>query len=100
MRQLLAFTLVLFISLPAYGLRCETNLVEEGDLKIHIRDICGEPLSVEVIGYTLRTERHTNGYLQEREHILEEWIYKRQSKYYDVLTFEAGRLVRIEKIRR
>jgi len=77
LRQLLAFTLVLFISLPAYGLRCGTNLVEEGDLKIHIRDICGEPLSVEVIGYTLRTERHTNGYLQEREHILEEWIYKR-----------------------
>jgi|TARA_B110000977_G_scaffold69821_1_gene94816 hypothetical protein len=100
LRHLLAFTLVLFISLPAYGLRCGTNLVEEGDLKIHIRDICGEPLSVEVIGYTLRTERHTNGYLQEREHILEEWIYKRQSKYYDVLTFEAGRLVRIEKIRR
>lgn len=74
--------------------------MEEGDLKIHIRDICDELLSVEVIGYTLRTERHINGYLQEREHILEEWIYKRQIKYYDVLTFKAGRLVRIEKIRR
>ena len=87
------------ISLDANALRCGTDLVTEGDLKIQVEEKCGEPISKEVIGYTLRKVPYPGGFL-DREHQLEEWVYKFRSKYYDVLTFEAGRLIRLEKIRR
>ena len=93
------FFIFLMVSPDLLALRCGTNLVHEGDLKIQVEDKCGEPVTKEVIGYTLRRAPHAGGF-QDREHQLEEWIYKFQGKYYDVLTFEAGRLVRIEKIRR
>ena len=92
-------SILLTFSPGAHALRCGTELVDEGDLKIQVEDKCGEPVSKEVIGYILSKAPYPGG-SQEREYLLEEWIYKFRSKYYDVLTFEAGRLVRMEKIRR
>lgn len=88
------------LSMNAQALRCGTKLVEEGDLKIQVEDKCGEPEAIEIIGYTLRTFNGPGGIIRERESVIEEWIYKFSTRYYDVLTFEAGRLKRIEKIRR
>ncbi len=96
--SILLFFTVSLISVNASALRCGTDLIVEGDLKIQVEEKCGKPISKEVIGYTLRRVPYPGG-SQEREHQLEEWIYK-FSRYYDVLTFEAGRLIRIEKIRR
>ena len=90
--------ILLAASAEARALRCGTYLVDEGDLKIQVEEKCGKPITKEVVGYILRKAPFPGG-SREREHLLEEWIYK-HSKYYDVLTFEAGRLVRLEKIRR
>ncbi len=90
----------LLISPACFALRCGTDLIEKGDLKIQVEEKCGEPISKEVIGFTLRRLPATQGFIHEREFLVEEWIYRFQSKYYDVLTFEAGRLRRLEKIRR
>ena len=87
-------------SAQSQALRCGTELVEKGDLKIQVKEMCGEPEAIEIVGYTLRTFNSPDGIIRERESVIEEWIYKFQNLYYDVLTFEAGRLVRIEKIRR
>ncbi len=91
---------ILTLSLNAQALRCGTQLVEKGDLKIQVEDKCGEPEAIEIVGYTLRTFNGPGGIIRERESVIEEWIYRFSNRYYDVLTFEAGRLTRIEKIRR
>lgn len=100
MKRLMMGLLLLAIASPSLALRCGTKLVEKGDLKIQVEDMCGEPEAIEITGYTLRTFNGPSGIIRERESVIEEWIYKFQSSYYDVLTFEAGRLIRMEKIRR
>lgn len=85
-------------ALPAYGdsWRCGTKLVTPGDLALQVRDKCGDPVSEEVIGYTLRSI-HRDGI--EREFKIEQWIYGPEQGYYHVLKFEAGRLRDIDNVR-
>jgi hypothetical protein len=85
----------------ALALRCGTNLISEGDLAIQVRNHCGDPASEEVVGYTLRPARIAQGsaVAYERELKIEQWVYGPDSGYYNVLTFEGGRLKRIERIR-
>ena len=90
----------LLVSPACFALRCGTDLIEKGDLKIQVEEKCGKPISKEVIGYTLQRLPARAGFIHEREFLVEEWIYRFQRRYYDVLTFEAGRLKRLEKIRR
>ena len=100
MKRLVSGLLLLTLASPTLALRCGTELVQKGDLKLQIKDMCGDPEAIEITGYTLRTFNGPGGIIRERESMIEEWIYKFQNGYYDVLTFEAGRLVRMEKIRR
>ena len=92
-----ALCVALLAPLSAQAMRCGTKLVQEGDLAIQVRDKCGDPVSEEVIGYTLRGGPHYNVTAREREYTIEQWIYGPEKGYYHVLTFEAGRLRKIEK---
>lgn len=90
----------LCLALSAHGdsLRCGTKLVSLGDLALQVRDKCGDPISEELIGYTLRPARHS-GDGNEREYKIEQWVYGPEQGYYHVLKFEAGRLRDIDNVR-
>jgi hypothetical protein len=97
-RPLLLLCLLIALPVSAQALRCGTRLVQEGDLALQVRDKCGDPISEELIGYTLRGGHHLGG-ARDREFKIEQWIYGPSKGYYDVLTFEAGRLRKLERIR-
>ncbi len=86
------------LPLSAQALRCGTRLVQEGDLVLQVRDKCGDPISEELIGYTLRSGYDYTS-VRDREFKIEQWVYGPNKGYYDVLTFEGGRLRKIERIR-
>lgn len=101
MYKLLAAMALLAVTAEAQALRCGTKLVNEGDLALQVRDKCGDPVSEELIGYTMRpgfssVERNV---AYEREYKIEQWVYGVEMGYYNVLTFEGGRLKRIERIK-
>lgn len=87
-----------FLSFPAFAdsWRCGTKLVMPGDLALQVREKCGDPVSEEIIGYTVRTI-HRDGV--EREFKIEQWVYGPEQGYYHVLKFEAGRLRDIDNVR-
>lgn len=86
---------MLALPLQAHAFRCGTQLVQPGMLAIQVRDKCGDPVSEELIGYTLRYA--PPGTPQEREYKIEQWIYGPVQGYYHILVFEAGRLRTIDK---
>ena len=75
---------------PAFGLICDTCLIEEGDFKHEVLECCGNPMSKEVIGY--RLDKYGN-----REWKIEQWVYGPWKGYYYILVFEGGRIVEIIK---
>lgn len=93
--RVLLIAAVLTLSWPAHAFRCGTQLIQEGMLALQVRDKCGDPISEELIGYTLRGV--APGFRGEREFKIEQWVYGPDQGYYHVLTFEAGRLREIEK---
>jgi hypothetical protein len=100
MIRLLAATAIgLLATLPlnAHALRCGTKLVQVGDLAIQVRERCGDPVSEEIIGYTLRAA--PRGLYGEREYKIEQWIYGPDQGFYNVLRFEAGRLRDIDRVK-
>jgi hypothetical protein len=70
-------------------------LIQPGQLAIQVREKCGDPVSEELIGYTLRGA--PPGLRGEREYKIEQWIYGPDQGYYHILIFEAGRLHDIDK---
>lgn len=82
---------LLLAAAPATALRCGSDLVNEGDLKFQVLQVCGEPLSREFIGFSESPARGS----REFELLLEEWIYPINSFYYRLI-FEGNRLIRIE----
>lgn len=88
------------VSFAAHGesWRCGTKLIAPGDLALQVREKCGDPISEELIGYTLRPARHS-GDGNEREFKIEQWIYGPDQGYYHVLRFEAGRLRDIDNVK-
>jgi hypothetical protein len=94
-RKLLLAASLLALALPAQAFRCGTQLIQTGMLAIQVREKCGDPVSEELIGYTLRGA--PPGLPGEREFKIEQWIYGPDQGYYHVLVFEAGRLRDIDK---
>jgi hypothetical protein len=96
--SLLAVALLAIIQ-PSHAetLRCGTKLVREGDLAIQVREKCGDPISEELLGYTLRGA--PPGFRGEREYKIEQWIYGPEQGYYHVLIFQAGRLDTIDNVK-
>jgi hypothetical protein len=101
MRKFFAVMFLLVVAVPAQALRCGTKLVNEGDLALQVRDKCGDPVSEELIGYTLRPgfSSANRNVAYDREYKIEQWVYGIDMGYYNVLTFEGGRLKRIERIK-
>jgi hypothetical protein len=94
-----AATGCLLLAMPfgAHALRCGTNLVQTGNLAIQVREKCGDPISEEIIGYSLRGA--PPGLRGEREYKIEQWVYGPEQGIYHVLIFEGGRLRDIDRIR-
>lgn len=101
MRHILLLVIMMGVIAPAHALRCGTKLVNEDDLALQVREKCGDPKSEELIGYTLRPgyTSSSRNVAYEREYKIEQWVYGPEMGYYNVLTFEGGRLKRIERIR-
>jgi hypothetical protein len=70
-------------------------LVKVGDPKIQVEDKCGPPASKETVAKVVEKTPW-----QERTIYREEWIYDHKSNYYNILTFEGNRLIKIEHIRK
>jgi uncharacterized protein DUF2845 len=68
-----------------------SNFVSKGDPSFLIMRRCGEPISREVIGYTLTPD-------QKREMVIERWVYGPIEGFYKVLTIQGGILVKEESI--
>jgi len=99
MKKIITLIVVMLLSSQAFGFRCGTQLVEIDDLKIQVKDKCGEPVDKEVVGYTIKKRKFLNA-IKEREFVIEHWVYKASRQSYRLLTFEGGRLKAIEKVDR
>jgi hypothetical protein len=106
---LIALALVV-IAAPAYGFRCGTRVISEGDYKDKVLAECGQPTYVEV----WQEERIYNYYpkpvYKDRDHrsyrepllvkefvTVEQWTYNLGSyRLIRYLYFENGKLVRIK----
>jgi len=86
---LTAVVLVLFTVVPAQAMICSTRMVELGDFKFEVVQKCGEPVFAEVVGYGLNRRG-------DREMKVEQWVYGPLRGIYYILTFEGGRLKKIE----
>ena len=83
-----------FSSASAISMRCRSDLVSEGELKIEVLKSCGEPISKEIVGETEYTDGN-----RKKIFYIEEWIYERSGGYY-ILQFEGSKLVSIESVYR
>jgi hypothetical protein len=89
---LLALPLLLISFEASAGFRCGQRLVNEGDRSSEVLRKCGQPATRDLIGYT----DTLNGNLGLQ---VEEWSYGPNNGQYYYLTFEGGRLRKIESKR-
>lgn len=93
------------VTAGATSLKCGRNLINLGDHKLEVLDVCGEPESVNtrtiVLGNTVHFPHRTID-LQEYEEVqVEEWVYNFGSKRFrQYLRFENERLVEIKSLGR
>ena len=76
----------------ALALRCGNDLVSVGDKAFLVANRCGEPVSKQLIGYTLNEAR-------KRELVIEEWVYGPWAGSYTVITFVGGVATKIESFK-
>jgi Protein of unknown function (DUF2845) len=86
-------------SLAGNSLRCGTRLVQKNSLAVQVRDRCGDPISQEIIGYTLQESRYGNS-SRQREFKIEQWLYGPDKGYYNEIIFEGGRVTQINRVKR
>ncbi|MFZ5572718.1 MAG: DUF2845 domain-containing protein [Thermodesulfobacteriota bacterium] len=85
--------LLLPVTSPAYEtLRCNNSVIQTGDHKSKVLQSCGEPDMKEDMG--TKVYRDAN---EKRELPVSEWTYIRY-QYDIVITFEGGKVVKIENI--
>ncbi len=87
------------------SMRCGNNLIELGDDKNKVLEICGEPESVasrtKIVGSTLHHPRRTLDIQVYEEIQVEEWIYKHgRNRIRQSLRFENGLLIEIKDLGR
>jgi hypothetical protein len=95
MKQVIFAMLVVFFCATASfasDLRCVNGLVDIGDHSFEVLKTCGEPVTKDVVGYTLTRDR-------ERELKVEQWVYGPKDGYYYILTFEGGILTKVKDFR-
>ena len=99
--------LVVFASVPAYGLRCKGRIVSIEDTTAKVMDICGEPQHVnsweenrirdEDRYYHYKSRKKSHQYYPTTDSVnLEEWTYNfGPTVFIRYLLFENGRLKEI-----
>ena len=114
------FAVLLVCSNPLFALRCGHSLVEPGDRKSYVYEICGEPDYVdshyERRGSQNYAEIRQNNFnhhrrfsnnalnygqshYQDVEVLVEEWVYDfGSSRLRKLLRFENGRLIEVESL--
>jgi len=89
------------LALGAISMKCGRNLVELGDHKNQVYELCGEPDSIgtraKVIGTILHHPNRTLDIQQYEEIQVEEWVYNfGPRRFQQYLRFENSRLVEIK----
>lgn len=75
------------------GMRCGNSLVKIGERAYLVQQDCGEPVSKQLIGYTIDQK-------ERRELMIEEWIYgPRDGGYFYIITFVGGKVSQISSER-
>ncbi|WP_439860906.1 DUF2845 domain-containing protein [Pseudomonas sp. MBLB4136] len=93
MRKLsLSTALLLSVTCAEASLRCDKGIASKGDRSVEVQAKCGEAASRALVGYT----QNANG---DQELPIEEWVYGPRSGMYYYLTFQGGRLLRIDSKR-
>jgi Protein of unknown function (DUF2845) len=114
------FTLILLFSTPLLALRCGHSLVQPGDRKSYVYEICGEPDYVDShferrgnenyadvtqnnFGQNRRFPNNSfnfgQSHYQDVEVLVEEWVYDFGSaRLRKLLRFENGRLIEVENL--
>ena len=101
-----AFT---FLSTSSHALRCGNKLIKNGMHEVQIRELCGDPVSVQSLGFVLRyynpyndhrnLTHYTNyyGYGARQELLVTEMLFNfGPHKLMRRLRFEGGRLASID----
>ncbi|MBS7662017.1 DUF2845 domain-containing protein [Pseudomonas lalucatii] len=91
-RTSLSIVLLLSVTCAQASLRCEHGLASKGDRTSEVQAKCGQAASRELVGYT----ENAAG---DRELPIEEWVYGPRNGMYYYLTFQGGRLQRIDSQR-
>jgi Protein of unknown function (DUF2845) len=99
--------LVVFVTVPAYGLRCSGRIVSIEDTTAKVMDVCGEPQHVksweekritdEYFYFHYKSRKKSHGYYPATDSVsLEEWTYNfGPTVFIRYLLFENGRLKEI-----
>ena len=75
--------------------RCGSKLVSLGDSAYTVSQVCGTPLSIDELGYTVMRDNY--GYRYEVK--VEEWSYGPKNGMYYFLRFTDGKLSAIKSSR-
>ncbi len=92
-KRLFVYLIVFALSATAASaLRCRSDLVQEGDSKFMVLEKCGEPLTIEFVGYKL------DG-LGNRDLVIEHLIYGPWSGWYYLIEIVGGKVNKIESFK-
>ena len=85
---MLVVVFIFMTSTDGLAFRCGSHLVNTGDKSFEVSQKCGDPISKETVGYTVKGDM--------REFEIKEWIYGPWNGQYYYLTFHGTTLVQIE----
>lgn len=83
------FSLSVALPVMAADMRCGNDFVKIGDRAFMVLQKCGEPVSKQIIGYTLDEAN-------DREFTIEEWVYGPMNGIYYFVKFIGGKVTEIE----
>lgn len=88
----LLILVMMVTTVPARALRCRSDLVQEGDTKFELLQKCGEPVSLEVVGYKLDSRG-------DRDLLIEHLYYGPWNGWYYLIEVVGGRISSIESFK-
>ena len=93
LRWIFLILLWLLLASPALALRCNSDLVRKGDTKFEVIERCGEPVTIEFVGYKLSSAGN-------RDMLVEHLVYgPMKGSWYYLIEIVGGRVYRIESFR-
>jgi hypothetical protein len=92
MRACLLLVLVLLAGNIQASMRCNSTLIDEGDLAVEVLRKCGPPAERQITPPALAA----NGQIKHGAVTVENWVYGPENGMYRTLRFIDGRLVEIK----